>query len=161
MVAAASVPEAPTSAIAPPSTPSPATNSPNRVRAIPRAVPDAPSAVVAAPSKREVDTHAIEAVLGRYRNGFNSLSASSVSAVWPTVDEKNLAKAFERIEDQHVSFDSCEIDIGGVAAQANCRGTARYVPRVGSRTPRDEARRWTFNLRRASDGWVIDRVVAQ
>jgi hypothetical protein len=108
-----------------------------------------------------VDTRAIEGVLGRYRSGFNSLSASSVSAVWPSVDEKSLYKAFERIEDQNVSFDSCEIEIGGVAAQANCQGTARYVPKVGSRTPRDEARRWRFNLHRTADGWVIDQVVVR
>lgn len=112
-------------------------------------------------SRREVDTRAIEGVLGRYRSGFNSLSASSVSAVWPSVDERSLYKAFERIEDQNVSFDSCDIEIGGVAAQANCRGTARYVPKVGSRTPRDEARRWRFNLRRTADGWVIDQVVVR
>ena len=162
-VATAAVPEpSPSAAVAPPPTVPAAPAGPNRLRALPRAASaESPVAVAPAPSKREVDTHAIEALLGRYRNGYNSLSASSVSAVWPTVDEKNLAKAFERIEDQHVSFDSCEIEIGGVAAEAACRGTARYVPKVGNRTPRDEARRWRFNLRRASDGWVIDRVVAQ
>ena len=117
--------------------------------------------VVTGPSKREVDTRAIEVVLGRYRSAFNRLDASSASAVWPSVDEKSLAKAFERIENQNVAFDSCEIEIGGVDAQANCRGTARYVPKVGSRAPRDEARRWKFNLRRTGDGWVIDQVAAR
>jgi hypothetical protein len=77
------------------------------------------------------------------------------------VNEGSLAKAFERIEDQNVSFDSCEIEIGGVAAQANCRGTARYVPKVGNKTPRDEARGWRFNLRRTYDGWIIDQVVVR
>ncbi len=108
-----------------------------------------------------MDTRAIEVVLGRYRSAFNSLDASSASAVWPSVDEKSLAKAFERIENQNVSFDNCEIEVGGVDAQANCRGTARYVPKVGSRSPRDEARRWRFNLRRTAGGWLIDRVDAR
>ena len=100
-------------------------------------------------------------MLGRYRNAYNRLDASSASAVWPSVDEKSLAKAFERIENQNVSFDNCDIQIGGVAAQVNCRGTARYVPKVGSRTPRDEARRWKFNLRRTAGGWTIDKVEAR
>ena len=100
-------------------------------------------------------------VLGRYRNAFNTLDAGAAAAVWPTVNEKTLARAFERLEDQQVSFESCEIEIGGVHAEAACSGTARYIPKVGSRTPKAEARRWTFILRRASDGWLIDGIDAR
>ena len=92
---------------------------------------------------------------------FNRLDAGAAVAVWPTVNEKTLAKAFERLDDQDVSFESCTIEVGGVHAEAACSGTARYVPKVGSRTPRAEARRWTFILRRASDGWLIDDVNAR
>ena len=100
-------------------------------------------------------------MLGRYRTAFNRLDAGAAVAVWPTVNEKTLAKAFERLDDQDVSFESCTIEVGGVHAEAACSGTARYVPKVGSRTPRAEARRWTFILRRASDGWLIDDVNAR
>ena len=77
------------------------------------------------------------------------------------MNEKTLARAFDRLEDQDVSFESCKIEVGGVHAEAACTGTARYVPKVGSRTPKAEARRWQFVLRRASDGWLIDHVDAR
>ena len=117
--------------------------------------------VVARATGRELDAQAIENVLGRYRNAFNRLDAGAAAAVWPNVNQKTLAKAFERLDDQDVSFDSCKIEVGGVHAEAACSGTARYVPKVGSRTPRAEAREWRFILRRATEGWVIDRLDAR
>ena len=113
------------------------------------------------PPSRELETNAIEMVLGRYRTAFNRLDAGAASAVWPTVNEKTLARAFERLEDQNVSFENCTIEIRAVLAEAACRGTARYVPKVGGRTPRAEARRWTFSLRKADGDWLIDSVEAR
>jgi hypothetical protein len=109
----------------------------------------------------ELETRAIENVLGRYRIAFNNLDAGAASAVWPTVNEKTLAKAFERLESHDVSFESCQIEIASDVAEAACSGRARYVARVGSRTPKDEARRWKFSLRKATGGWLIDRVDAR
>ena len=100
-------------------------------------------------------------MLGQYRNAFNTLDAGAAVAVWPTVNEKTLLRAFERLDEQDVSFESCAIEVGGVHAEASCSGTARYVPKVGSRTPKAEARRWRFILRRASDGWLIDQIEAR
>jgi hypothetical protein len=108
-----------------------------------------------------MEARAIENVLGRYRNAFNELDAGAALAVWPTVNERNLARAFERLENQDVSFESCDIEIAAVLAKAACSGSARYVPKVGSRTPKEEARRWTFSLRKAGSGWLIDRVDAR
>lgn len=116
---------------------------------------------MAGPPGRELETRAIENVLNRYRNAFNRLDAGAASLVWPTVNEKTLARAFERLEDQNVLFESCQIEIGAVLAEAACSGSARYVPKVGSRTPKEEARRWRFSLRKASGGWLIDRVDAR
>jgi hypothetical protein len=113
---------------------------------------------VAGPTGRDLDARAIENVLGRYRTAFNRLDVGAAVAVWPTVNEKTLARAFERLDDQDVSFESCTIEVGGVQAEAACSGTSSYVPKVGSRTPRAEARRWRFVLRKASDGWLIDRI---
>ena len=116
---------------------------------------------VARVTGRELDARAIENVLGRYRNAFNSLDAGAAAAVWPKVNQKNLAKAFERLDDQDLSFDNCKIEVGGVHAEAACSGTARYVQKLGNRTPKAEAREWRFILRRASDGWVIDSLDAR
>jgi hypothetical protein len=122
----------------------------------------APAAAVSeARPGRDADTRAIEQVLGRYRTAFNTLDAGAATAVWPTVNEKTLAKAFERLESHDVSFAHCQIEIVSVLAQAACNGSARYVPKVGSRTPKDEARHWTFSLRKTSGEWLIDRVDAR
>jgi hypothetical protein len=100
-------------------------------------------------------------VLGRYRVAFSNLDAGAASAVWPTVDEKTLAKAFERLESHDVSFENCQIEVFSGLAEAACSGNARYVPKVGSRTPKDEARRWRFSLRKAGGEWLIDQVDAR
>ena len=120
-----------------------------------------PASAGARAPDRAADTRAIESVLGRYRLAFNQLDAGAASAVWPTVNEKTLAKAFERLESHDVSFASCQIEIFSVLAEAACTGSARYVPKVGSRTPKAEARRWKFTLRKASSGWLIDSVDAR
>ncbi|MFN7979677.1 MAG: hypothetical protein U0P30_16205 [Vicinamibacterales bacterium] len=58
-------------------------------------------------------------------------------------------------------FDACAIEVGAAEAEDACRGVARYVPKVGNRSPKAEAREWRFSLRRAGTGWLIDRVEAR
>jgi hypothetical protein len=60
-----------------------------------------------------------------------------------------------------VSFESCQIDVNDERAEARCKGTARYVPRVGSRTPRVEPREWRFSLVKSRDEWLIGAVDAR
>jgi hypothetical protein len=109
----------------------------------------------------EADTRAIENVLGRYRSALDTLNAGAAKAVWPAVNEKTLAKAFEALESHAVSFDRCQIEVFSVLAEAACSGRVRYVPKVGSQTPRDEPRRWRISLRKAGGGWLIDSVDAR
>jgi hypothetical protein len=99
--------------------------------------------------------------LARYRNAFSSLDATAAREVWPTVDERSLSRAFERLEQQNVSFDACMIEVSNDRAQATCKGTARYVPRVGSRTPRVDPRQWRFSLVKVKDDWFIGAVDAR
>ncbi len=68
---------------------------------------------------------------------------------------KGLSKAFEQLQAQTFTFNSCGIDITGEQAVATCTGTASFTPKVGSRTPRVEPRRWIFRMARASDRGVI------
>jgi hypothetical protein len=110
---------------------------------------------------REAEVRAIENVLGRYRSAFNHLDTGAARAVWPTVNEKALTRAFDGLESHDLSFENCQIEVFSGLAEAACSGRARYVPRVGNRTPRDEAHRWTFSLRKAAAGWLIDGVEAR
>jgi hypothetical protein len=85
-----------------------------------------------------------------------------VRAVWPTVDQRTLSRAFERLEQQQVAFDNCQINLtNNERAEANCSGTARYVPRVGSRTTRVDQRQWRFSMVKVRDEWLIGAVEAR
>jgi hypothetical protein len=77
-------------------------------------------------------------------------------AVYPVLDEAALANAFGTLRSQTFEFESCSVDVRGESARAICRGSARYVPNIGSRAPRTERRIWTFTLAKAADGdWKI------
>ena len=97
----------------------------------------------------------VEDVLRQYARAYAQLDARAARAVWPTVNERALARAFRDVASQNVRFDDCEIDIRGASANALCRGTASYVPKVGNREQRTEERSWRFELRLDGDAWQI------
>jgi hypothetical protein len=162
----------PPAAAAEPALASPATPPPAAVATPPPAATPTPAASAAAPSATpttasstlaaDADNGAIRDVLGRYRSAFNTLDAKAAQQVWPSVNERTLDRAFGQLEQQNVSFDTCAILVKGALAKANCRGTTRFVPRVGSRSAQVEPRQWSFSLRKAnSGGWLIQEVQAQ
>jgi hypothetical protein len=108
------------------------------------------------PAVGRLDENKVQDVLRRYAQAYGQLNASAAREVWPTVDEKALARAFQGLESQAVSFNDCEIQIRGTVANASCRGQASYVGKVGSREPRTEPRTWRFDLRRDGDAWTIE-----
>ena len=75
------------------------------------------------------------------------LDAEAARAVWPSVDARALARAFDSLTSQELAFDTAVRD-RGEAATAKCRGSATYTPKIGSREPRLESRQWTFQLRK-------------
>lgn len=122
-----------------------------------RARTAAPAAVaVPAIAKGPADQMRVEEVLRRYARAYGDLDASAARAVWPTVNEKALARAFQNLASQNVSFDDCDIDIRGSVANASCRGQASFVGKVGNREPRTESMGWRFELRREGDAWKIE-----
>jgi hypothetical protein len=107
------------------------------------------------------DDALIRQALQRYRVAYERLDAASAQAVYPAVNERALARAFDDLESQRLTFDSCDVQVKGESAIATCRGTARYVAKVGSRDPRIEARVWNFALRRTGGDWKIDNARAE
>jgi len=101
---------------------------------------------------------AIRQVLERYRTAINARDANAAQDAWPGVNQRALARAFEGLDEQDVSFQDCRIDVNRAQASAICGGVARYVPRVGRRTERVERREWTFQLRREQSGWFIEGI---
>jgi hypothetical protein len=123
--------------------------------------PPAPASAAASAAIIDTNTTGVQNALARYRRAFSSLNANAARDVWPTVNERSLSRAFDRLEQQEVTFDACQIDIGNDRAEARCNGSARYVPRVGSRAPRVERREWRFSLVKVRDEWLIGAVDAR
>jgi hypothetical protein len=102
----------------------------------------------------------IRSVLSQYEAAYTGLDAAAARAVWPGVNERALARAFNNLESQRISLDQCDVSVDGASARAECRGLASWVPKVGG-GGRTEARRWTFDLRQAGGGWQIVRAEAR
>jgi hypothetical protein len=100
----------------------------------------------------------IQDVIGQYQAAYNALDASAAKAVWPSLDERALAKAFAGLSAQRVMFQPCTVDIKGNQAVASCRGSVRYTGRVGDKRTRLQQREWEFALRKSTDAWQIQGV---
>ena len=134
---------------------------PPRAAAPPRVMTSAPAPSAspapptAAPPPVPTDETRVADVLQQYVRAYEQLNARAAREVWPTVDERALARAFDGLVSQRFSFDDCQIDVRGVTANATCRGEARYVGKVGSGELRAEPRAWRFELRRDGEAWKI------
>jgi hypothetical protein len=135
----------------------------------PEAVPIAPVSATIAPAPPAISSRVdapdddvlVKQVLHRYRTAYEGLDARSAQAVWPGVNEAALARAFDGLESQSLTFDACDVRLHGEAATATCHGSARYVMKVGSRDPRVEPRVWNFTLHKAGSDWTIDSARAE
>ncbi len=107
------------------------------------------------------DQTRVAAVLNQYARAYGQLDAVAAREVWPTVNERALARAFAGLASQDVEFDDCEIDVRGTTANASCRGKASYVGKIGSGELRTESRTWRFELRRDGDAWKIENAEAR
>lgn len=103
-------------------------------------------------------TAPIETVLNRYAAAFSALDVTEAKAVWPSVDTRNLARAFASLEHQQFDLGACAILVTLPRAVASCDGTSQYVPKIGSKKLRLERRQWTFYLQQRADGWSIEGV---
>lgn len=126
-------------------------------------VPGPPPAVPAIEERRtepEMRTSTIDeqvrvrAILARYAAAYSDLDASAAQAVWPAVDARSLARAFEGLESQRVSLGRCSLAIDGSTARADCDGSATWTPKIGGGT-RSEARHWSFELKNTAGDWQI------
>jgi hypothetical protein len=124
----------------------------------------APAAHTAAPppaapvGRAETDATAVRGVLEGYARAYSALDAEATQRLWPGVDLRGLRRAFEQLSAQTVQFDRCDVKPAGDLAEAECVGRTTWVPRVGDRSPRAEARTWQFALARDGTDWLIERV---
>jgi hypothetical protein len=143
---------------------------PRQLAAAPIPAPPPPAAARMAPSPaaaaatitaRPDDAQLVRNVLQQYRAAYHDLSAERARSIWPDVNAAALQRAFQALESQTLTFDACDVQLRGPSATATCRGTAEYVPKVGSREPRVEPRVWNFNLQKTGDAWQIESARTQ
>ena len=79
----------------------------------------------------------------------------AAAALWPTVDEGALTRAFAGLDRQDVHFNRCDIDASEARGSAVCVGSVRYVPSVGRAVAQEDAITWTFDLARSGEDWRI------
>ena len=138
---------------------------PTPALAVASAPPDVVTAANIVPPARvdraAVDQSAVADVLRRYAAAYGDLDVRAAREIWPNVDQRALARAFDGLASQTVSFDDCQIDVDGVTASASCRGRASYVGKVGRGEPRTEPRMWRFELKREGEAWKIANAEAR
>jgi hypothetical protein len=107
------------------------------------------------------ETLRVADVLRRYARAYGDLDVRAAREVWPDVDQRALARAFDGLASQTVSFDDCQIDVQGATANASCHGQTSYVGKVGRGSTRTEPRTWRFHLRRDGETWKIANAEAR
>jgi len=147
--------EAPAAAPIPPPAPAPVRTTAEAPVPTPVSTPAA-TAAAASNAVTADDGGLVRRALQRYRDAYEGLDARSAQEVWPAVNQPALARAFEGLLSQSLTFDACDVNLRGEAAEATCRGSARYVTKVGSRDPRVESRVWNFKLHKTGSDWQID-----
>lgn len=101
------------------------------------------------------DERGIYQVLRQYERAYERLDVNAARAVWPSLDARALARAFDGLKAQALEFSHCRVALEPSEAVAICGGRASYVPRVGRQAARTEPREWTFRLRKVDHDWLI------
>jgi hypothetical protein len=118
------------------------------------------SVVPVTPKPAPDDSGSIRAVLSRYEAAYSRLDARAAGEVWPGVDRRALARAFDTLASQRVSLGRCNLALHGVTARAQCSGSTTWTPKVG-RGPQTQPRTWTFELSKTNDDWVIQNATVK
>ena len=97
----------------------------------------------------------IRDTLQRYSAALESLDATAVKKVQPSIPTDNLAKAFKDMRELKVTIDDVRIlSAEGNTARVSCRVTQALTPKVGSKQTSAVTR--VMRLRREATTWVID-----
>jgi hypothetical protein len=93
--------------------------------------------------------------LQRYSAALQSLDATAVKKVQPSIPVESLAKAFRDMRELKVEIDSVRVlSVSAAGARVSCRVTQALTPKAGSRQTTAVTR--VIRLRRDANAWVID-----
>ena len=138
--------------------------------AVPPTVPDVRNTAAAAPApsasrvaralpvvpRREEES--ILQVLHDYETAVGRKDPAAAKAVWPALDDRALARAFNDLQSHSLALEDCGVTVANsnAAARARCQGVATYLPKVGRRKPISASHEYTFNLSKAGGDWQIE-----
>jgi hypothetical protein len=100
-------------------------------------------------------------VLRRYERAVARKDPLGAKAVWPSLDDRALARAFNDLQSHSLALEGCGVKVDSGGARAICQGVATYLPKVGRRKPITASHEWTFNLARNGGGWHIESAAIQ
>jgi hypothetical protein len=93
--------------------------------------------------------------LQRYSAALESLDATAVKKVQPSIPADTLAKAFKDMRELKVVIDAVRVlSLDGATARVSCKVTQTLTPKVGSKQTTSVTR--VMRLRRNAEVWVID-----
>jgi hypothetical protein len=98
---------------------------------------------------------AIRSVIDAYGRTYDRRDAASAALLWPGVDTFALARTFETLTSQRITFDRCDVSAASDRALAACTGAVVFVRRDGDGSAESVPVDWTFTLDRSSGKWKI------
>ena len=115
-----------------------------------------PAAVAAvAQTQTSAAETGVRDLLRRYSMALESLDATAVKKVQPSLPADNLAKAFKDMRELKVTIEDVRVlSMDGSMARVSCRVTQTLTPKAGSKQTTTVTR--VMRLRRDADMWVID-----
>lgn len=109
-------------------------------------------------SSHQADFNAVREAIGRYQAAYSRKDIGAMALVWPSIDVAGVARAFENVDRQALTFSDCRVTTVGKFATAVCPGQVRYVGRVGGRRMQERHGTWTIALERNGDAWQFTRL---
>jgi hypothetical protein len=111
-------------------------------------------------SESAVQEYAVRRALTSYEKAYEGLDVAATAAVWPSVDRRALARAFDTLKFQGLNFKNCAITVVESSATARCNGTLQIIRKVGNSVPLTAEQEWVFKMRRLGADWKIEEVAA-
>jgi hypothetical protein len=139
----------------------PAVERPMPAHDSPVATATAAAAAASTPAVRVNDEDLVRRLLDEFTGAFERLDVSATKAVWPSVDDRKLRRAYGQLAAQRLSLESCGITISGRTANARCQGSATYQPKIGTRAVQIASREWMFDLSKQDAAWHIVNTVVR
>lgn len=101
------------------------------------------------------DERAVRATVQAYTSAYTGLNADAVKALFPSVNDGALRRAFRSLRSQRVELRSMSVAIAGDGASVSGTWVSSAVGQVGDSTPQRDERPVIFTLAKRNGSWVI------